>query len=137
MNIDFTQINYLAVLLAIVVNQAVGALWYSPVLFGVKWMGLVGLKKENINRKDSMKGFVFALIFAVINYIIIAAVITAVGNTLAGGLITGFVLSLITAFQLGTNYAYEGRSVKLFLINAFYPIVCYTIGGAIIGVLQS
>lgn len=137
MNIDFTQINYLAILIAIVINQAVGALWYSPVLFGNKWMKLVGLKREEIKQKDALKGFVFALVFAVINYFIIAIIVTAVGNTIVGGLVTGFLLSLITAFQLGTNFAYEGRSIKLFLINAFYPIVCYTIGGGIIGILQS
>ena len=32
MNIEFADINYLAVVAAIIGNMAAGALWYSPVL---------------------------------------------------------------------------------------------------------
>jgi hypothetical protein len=134
MNIDFSQMNFLAILIAIIINQAFGALWYSPVLVGKAWASLVGIKMEEIDKKAAMRSFITAIILAVVTYFIIAFVLMISNNqSWTSGALTGFILSLLITAQMGTNYAYEGRSIKLLLINAFYPIICYTIGGAIIG----
>jgi hypothetical protein len=42
------QVNYVAVLFAVVASMVVGFAWYSPVLFGKQWMKLMGLTKENM-----------------------------------------------------------------------------------------
>jgi len=44
-------INYLAVLVATVVNFVLGGLWYSPLLFGKKWMALMNVTEEEIKKK--------------------------------------------------------------------------------------
>ena len=49
------------------------------------------------------------------------------------GFMTGF---FFVAASIGIIYLYEHKSLKLFLINAGYQILTYTIIGAIIGVWQ-
>ena len=38
MDLDLGNINYIAVVVAIVINMALGAAWYSPLLFAKPWM---------------------------------------------------------------------------------------------------
>lgn len=136
MHIDFSQLNLLAILFAVLLNQVFGSLWYSGKLFGKSWASLAGLNMEEIDKKAAIKGFVIALLLAIVTYFIIAFVLmTSNAKSWITGALIGFILSLLVAAQMGTNYAYEGRSFKLLLINAFYPIICYTVGGAIIGLL--
>ena len=44
------EVNYLAVLVAAIVNMVVGALWYSPLLFGKAWMKLTGFNKKQLKK---------------------------------------------------------------------------------------
>jgi polyferredoxin len=134
MKIDLTELNFVSILIAIIFNQGFGALWYSPVLFGNSWADLVGIKQDEIDKKSATRAFILALIFAVVVYFIISFVIMLASiDSWLWGALTGLLISLIVALQLATNYAYEDRSIKLYLINAFYPIICYTAGGAVIG----
>ncbi len=45
-NIDFGDLNYLAILVAVVFNQLLGALWYGT--FAKPWMAETGMTQENI-----------------------------------------------------------------------------------------
>ena len=41
MTIDYGgNINYIAVLVGIIINMALGALWYSGIAFGKQWMAI-------------------------------------------------------------------------------------------------
>lgn len=44
------HINYLAVLVAAVLNMAIGALWYSPVLFAKPWMKAIGKSMKDMGK---------------------------------------------------------------------------------------
>ena len=48
MTLSFHYFNILAFLVCIVSNMILGALWYSPVLFGKVWLNLIGKKPEDI-----------------------------------------------------------------------------------------
>ena len=43
------DINYLAVLIAALASYVLGALWYSPVLFGKLWMKLSKIDPKNMD----------------------------------------------------------------------------------------
>ena len=45
-----TDVSLLRVLIAAVVAYVIGAFWYSPVLFGSKWMKFVGLTKKDMEK---------------------------------------------------------------------------------------
>ncbi|MBI2935798.1 MAG: DUF1761 domain-containing protein, partial [Chloroflexi bacterium] len=48
MRVNFSEINYLAVIVGVVLNMVAGALWYSPLLFARPWMKEVGMTEEDI-----------------------------------------------------------------------------------------
>ena len=57
------------------------------------------------------------------------------GVSAGEGLFAGFAAGFgWVAMSVGTIYLFERRSFKLFLINAGYQIVTYTIMGGILGV---
>ena len=58
------EINLVAVIIATVLAQAVGFLWYSPVLFGKRWMSLMGISNES--KKGMGKIFVISILSSLI-----------------------------------------------------------------------
>ena len=43
-------VNYWAILVSGVAAVVIGAVWYSPGVFGKAWMQLVGFKKEDMKK---------------------------------------------------------------------------------------
>ncbi|HBH48412.1 MAG TPA: DUF1761 domain-containing protein [Bacteroidales bacterium] len=132
---NLLQVNYLAVLLAIAVNQVIGALWYSPILFGKVWMKELGIAPDSIAKTDAQRSMLLAFIYSILNFLLLAYFIQVVETKCpAKGLMVGFFLGLFSAIQIGINATFESKSMKLFLINALYPLLSYSLGGLIIGV---
>ena len=52
MDMDLQDINYWAVLVGILANMAIGALWYSPVMFATPWIKELGTNQEEIQQPD-------------------------------------------------------------------------------------
>ena len=48
------SVNYLAVLVAAIVNMVIGAVWFMPAVFGSRWMRLTGLTAEGIQNTPHM-----------------------------------------------------------------------------------
>src|SRR4030095_14899756 len=59
---DFSTINWLAVLVAGVSSFVVGGIWYSPPLFGKAWMKDNNFTEEQI-KKGGNKGKIFGFTF--------------------------------------------------------------------------
>ncbi len=132
------EINYLAVIVAALLYYAGGALWYSPVLFGKRWMGLVGLTEEKMkeSQKDAWKSYVTALVAA----LFISYGIARIENymnviTFAGGLHTGFWAWLcFVVTTMATNNAFAGRPIKLLLIDSGYHLYGFLVMGVVLAV---
>ena len=58
-----SELNWLAIIVSTVFSMVLGFIWYGP-LFDTAWMKLVGLKKEDVDAKDSMKGMVISSVNA-------------------------------------------------------------------------
>ncbi len=139
MTIDFGGINYLAVLAAVVINMAAGALWYSPVLWAKPWMALTGHTDMNMGSgSGAMLGYAISIVASVVIALGLALLANAAGaETLSEGLTLGLLAGV--AFVLTThaaNYAFEQRPLKLYLINAGYPVVSFLVQGALLGAWQ-
>lgn len=132
------NINYIAVFVAAVVYYIGGALWYSPLLFGKTWMGLVGLNEEEIKeeRKAAWKSYLIAAGSAILISLGIARVEAYLNViTIGGGLHTGFwawICFVVTT--MATNYSFAGRSFKLLLIDSGYHLYGFVIMGIILAV---
>jgi hypothetical protein len=125
-------INWLAIIMVVVVNMALGAIWYSPLLFGKTWAGLLGKKASDRGnaRTDYIVSAVSALIQAwiLVHFVRYAGAITAIK-----GLEVGFWLWLaFTGLVIAINTMLEGRRWKLSAINAGYFLAVLMINGAIL-----
>lgn len=134
---DFNHINYLAVLVAGVASFALGAIWYSPVLFAKRWQNELGFTDEYLRQANMplvMGGsLVMMIIMALGNAILQQAIYGADGN-LELGLKTGLMIGLFfSATTLAINYFYQRKSLMLWLIDALYQVFFCAIAGAIIG----
>ena len=135
-----TSINYLAVLVAAVVNMFVGAAWYSPPLFAKPWMAELGLRSEDMaaKRAEATRGYIIAIVCSLLIAFALALLVHATrADSAADGFHVGFLSGAgFAATAMAASYGFEGRSRRLFLINAGYPIVAYAIMGTIIGAWQ-
>jgi hypothetical protein len=128
-------INWLAILLAVIVKQVLGALWYSPMLFGKPWCALTGVSEEEMKA-----GLVKALIPDVIGsflmaFVLVHAVHYAGANGVGQGAAVGFFnwLGFVAVATLG-SVTFEKRPLKLYLINNAYLLIALLIMGAIFAV---
>ena len=125
-----------AALVAAVSSFAVGGLWYSPLLFGGRWMAYVGLTEEELGQG---MGRVFggAFVLQLVMALNLAAFIGpepslafATGAAFAAGF--GWV-----ALGMGVTYLFERRPLGLWVINGGYHMVAFTGMGLILGAWPS
>lgn len=140
MSVDIVGINYLAVVVATVVNFAFGALWYSPVLWAKPWMAATGITAEEApaNSRAAMMGYGFAALTHLVVAMALAFVVQLTGaSTVAHGLVLGLITGAgFAATAMGPNFVFEQKSPKLYLIDAGYPVVGYLIMAIIITLWQ-
>jgi len=132
------DINYLAVLVAAIVYYLGGALWYSPILFGNTWMGLVGLTEEKIKerQKEAWKSYLTAAVSAILISYGIARVEAYLNViTVGGGLHSGFWAWIcFAATTMAINNSFAGRPFKLLLIDSGYHLYGFVVMGVILAV---
>jgi len=129
----FTPINWLAVIVAALAPFAIGSLWYGP-LFAKSWMALTGIKPGTPGQNSMAVTFGTS---AVLNLIIAASLAMFIGGAgdWSSGLRAGFLAGFtFVAMAFGITYVFESRPFKLWLINAGYHVVAFTVMGTIIGV---
>lgn len=122
------------IVVAALVNIAIGALWYSPVLFGNIWMKLMGLSKEKMQGKSAMQSMGINALATLFATFVLAHFASPLESS-SGGALLGFwvAIGFITPALLN-SVLWEGKPWKLFAINALYPLIAYPIMGAILTV---
>ena len=122
--------------MAVVFNQVLGAAWYSGL--AKPWMAEVGLTSDDM---EAMKGtprqwypYVLAVGAAIVFTLVLALLAQGLGADGAGeGLGLGLLAAIGFIFTSNAiNYAFEGRSLKVFLINGGYPLVSYSVIGILL-----
>jgi hypothetical protein len=126
--------NILAVILCIICNMVLGALWYSPVLFGTAWLRLVGKNKEDISSGDAMKSMLLSLIPAALSIVFLAVILSLVqAATFADAIIIGSIISIgFIGMTTMNQVIYEDRQLKLIAINVGYTFATYNIAAVIL-----
>jgi hypothetical protein len=130
---DISTVNFYAVIAAAISRFALGALWYSPISFGDLWMRSAGITHESVQQANPVKTFGFALLASLIIAFTLALFLPS-DLTLLSASLHGFLVGFSwVAMSLAVNDLFEQRPFKLFLINAGYHTVSFTIMAAIIG----
>jgi hypothetical protein len=130
------EINYLAVILAALSAFFLGFFWYT-IIFAKPWQQLIGMKSQGgkVETPNLGRLLIGSLILEIIMAFNLAAFIGNEADWLFGlgaGLATG--LGWVS-LAFGVNYMFEGKSLKLWLINAGYNTVIFSVMGLIIGAM--
>lgn len=132
---NFTAVNFLAILVSGIAYMVAGFLWYGP-LFAKSWMALVGFTEEDLRRGANPAMYLLTFVGALVAAYILALFISAAQmTTLVGGLEVGVLAGLgFVVPTFGANYIFLRRPLKLYLIDVGYQVVSLVIGGAILGI---
>lgn len=131
------DVNWLAILVAVIANMVVGAVWYGP-FFGQRWMNELGLSMEDIQGGQTWQPYLIAILNSVLMAFVMANVITWTGVTgIGGGLLLALVMWIgFNGFAFATNHAFEGRSLQLWFINSGTYLAGLLVMGAILALWQ-
>lgn len=129
---DPSSISTVAVVVAAVSTFAVGGLWYSPLLFGSRWMALVGLDETELAEgMGRVFGGAFVLQLAMaLNLAAFLGPAPELGFAVAASFAAGFGW---VALGMGVTYLFERRPLGLWLINGGYHVVSFTLMGLVLG----
>ncbi len=132
------SVNVLAVILSAVLSMVVGSLWYGP-LFGKKWMKLISMTKEEMEKgkKDMPKTYGMMFVGSLVTSYVLAITIgmAATKDITTGVLIAFFMwLGFIVPAKL-SEVLFEKKAWALFYIESGYYFVFLLIAGGVIGVL--
>jgi hypothetical protein len=131
---NLTQINFAAVFAAALAAFLLGAVWYSPLLFVHAWIKESGVKVEELKKSKMLMSMVFGFLLTLMMSFNLAAFLSAPDTTFVWGLIAGALAGIgWVAAGLGMIYVYEGKSLKLFFINAGYLVIALILMGGILG----
>lgn len=135
-------VNYVAVLVAAVVNMVLGFIWYGP-LFGTQWMALSGFKKEDMDKakaKGMNKAYtIMTLGSLLMAYVLSHSLVFASTYTETAGVAAGFMvgfwtwLGFVAPVTVGT-VLWDGKPWKLWFLNAGYYLVALVLMGIILAV---
>ena len=127
--------NWLAIIIAVIANMVIGALWYGNWAFGKSWMKLSG----HTMGEGMQIGPLYALtaLAALVQAITMSWFIGQTGaNSGAAGAIIGLYVGLgFVASAMFAEVLFAGRPPRLYAITAGYSVVAAIVQGAIIGFL--
>lgn len=111
-------INVIAVIAAAIAGMAVGALWYSPLLFARPWMRAVGKSPDDV--KPSPRPFIVAALSNLVMATMLAGLMFHVGGAqIRTGVISALLVWLgFVATTIAVNHQFQGMPFALTLIDA-------------------
>lgn len=127
--------NWLAVIVAAILQVVVGFIWYGP-LFGKTWMSMMGIKPESISREGMGKTYALQVVGSLVTAGVLAKLVGMMGaRTLGAGITAGFWvwLGFVATVTLG-SVLYEKRSWSLYAFNNAYQLVSLAVMGAVLAV---
>lgn len=129
------KLNYIAIFICALIYMGVGALWYSPLMFGKTWMQANRFGEEDLQNKGMFPDLGFAFVAALVLSVGLAILIRMAGmdGWFSGAIMGLFAGILISAPAALPVYVFENRPLKLYVINEGMPVFALLVMGAVIG----
>lgn len=128
-----SSVSALPVLIATVIYFALGAVWYSPILFAKPWMKIKDIPEDHEGGSPLLFALSFILQFIGVFSLALFIYGLGVDGALNGALI-GFFASSGFVFSLaGATGLFSEVPLKLHFIDNGYHVVGLTLAGLIIG----
>ncbi|MBT9472912.1 MAG: DUF1761 domain-containing protein [Pseudomonadota bacterium] len=128
------RINWIAVVVAFVLLEILGFLWYGP-LFGARWMAEQGTPSDPKSEQFALGVGALVTILTVLG---LAWLLRRLGATsLQAGLSAAFAAWVFFNFTtMALDYLFMGQTVVFVAINMGYQLVSYLIAGAVLGLIR-
>lgn len=117
------EVSLVEIVVATFSGMVLGALWYSPILFGAAWMNAIGKTAETLGSQTlPMIGSVMACFLTAVGIAILFSVIQV--SSLLGALGIGLLLAVGIVFPaLLSDNLFCGWGGKLLMIQAGYRMI--------------
>lgn len=134
--IEFSGLNYWAILVAWLINVIVGSIWYSPIGFQKLWSKLSGVDMMKMPKDEANRAIGLVAISALLQSVVLAIVLNSMHiATASHGLEAGLLLWLgLTAVTTIGNTLYSGLSLKFWWLNASFFLIVMVINSVILAV---
>jgi len=132
---DSVNLNWLAILVAGVINMVIGAIWYSPMVFGKTWMKEMGMKEgDAMGGKSMVQSYLITFIGALLmGYALAMAVAWQGGSMSSDGMMVAFWLWLGFAIVIPLNDVIFGKKTwNFWMLNGAYYLVVLLVNGALL-----
>ncbi len=135
---DYTSVNFIAILVCGIMAMIVGGLWYSPILFGKQWIAMSGVSQAKLEEgKNKMfVSYVINFVASLIMFYVLAHFVQlAKAVSWTEGVTTGFWLwlGLVAPTSLG-SVLWEQKPWLLWVLNNSYYLLMLMAAGAILAV---
>ena len=129
------SVNYLAVLVAAIVNMVIGAVWFMPAVFGSRWMRYTGLTSEGIaNTPHMWASYLGALVGSVLVAYAVAriAAYAAAESVTDASILMLLIWAGLVLVPLSDEALWERRPVGLFVLSGARWFVALAVITAIV-----
>ncbi len=106
---NFSDINYIAVLAASIASFAFGALWYSPLLLLKKWGVEAGVDTDK-PMPEQGKVFGVSFVFTLLSALILSVILGDNVGVVSALVVSASVAAALVVSSMGINYQFAGRS---------------------------
>lgn len=135
-----STLNLVPVVIAGVINMMLGALWYSPLVFGKLWMRAMGKTEEELKQELSLTKMAFTYVVNTIASLLFAYVLAHLikfsqTHTFSQGVMIGFWVWL--GFVVTTvipGYMYESKPKMLYFLFIIYQLISITLIGGFLAI---
>lgn len=124
MTIDFSGVNFLAVLVGGFLYMAFGALWFSPVLFGNTWVKLNQLSDSHM--KNPLLYVGSAVVAFASSFVISLIIATTGADDLLSGVAIGLLIGLLAALVYFKNTLFGMMKRQAFAIAVGDHVIAFT-----------
>lgn len=128
-------INHFAVIVCAIANLALGALWYSPMLFYKAWMIENNLTEEKLKSLNPAKTYSLTFVISLLMSYNMAFFLGDSKTDWLWGTTAGFLAGFGWVAMIFTIIGlFEMRSWKYISINSGFIIIYFTLIGFILGI---
>jgi hypothetical protein len=138
---NFSSINWLAVVVCVIVSMVVGSVWFNQKTFFPIWWKAIGKSESDGPGMTGAMGMTWGLtiLASFVQVVFMALMVNALGSimpggpTLGSGALTGFLLWLgFVAPTSLTNKLFAGQ-LKAWVLEAGNHLIDFVLFGAILG----
>lgn len=137
---DFSSINWLAVLACVFISMVSGSLWYNPkTFFPIWWKGIGKIEKDAPGTSNMGVTWGLTVFSSFVQAVAMAFMVNAMGSLMGGatwmtGAVSGFMLWVgFVAPTYLVNKLFAGHGLKIWAIEAGNHLLNFVLFGALLG----